>query len=135
MPEALRNQVESILASWLREQQFRFDEAIELDHGNWSAVIYASPDCKLYVYRSARDGEANCLLGLPAAKNNRQTVGEWFFLYSLTSEQQSPSIEELLARVPETPQTTEQQLVAIAEFLRTRFKELLRELGRRTGAA
>lgn len=70
----------------------------------------------------------NCLIGPSEANNNDLESGEWVFLSSLLSQGKNLSIEELLAAVPDSPKSDEEQLREIAMKLESDFDAFIKAL-------
>lgn len=128
MTSEFQIKVQTALAEFLSAKGFIHEESKDLDDGNKSLVFYRSPKCKLTFYRSQRDGEVNCLIGTISANNERLDSDEWLYLNSLQSKGKHLSIEELLAAVPDSPISDEEQLCDIEIKLRQGFDEFVGEL-------
>ncbi|MEJ2046387.1 MAG: hypothetical protein P8X74_23850 [Reinekea sp.] len=114
------------LTEFLSANGFKYEESKNLDGGNKSLVFYSSPQCKLSFYRSKRDGEVNCLIGSVGAKNEDVESDEWLYLNSFMSEGKDLSIEDLLAAVPDSPMSDEEQLNDIAIKLKQNFYNVMK---------
>ncbi|MDH5228449.1 MAG: hypothetical protein OEZ58_09190 [Gammaproteobacteria bacterium] len=123
-----QRKVRRALEDFFSAKGFKLDETLDLDGGNKSLVFYSSPLCKLCFYQSERDGEVNCLIGTIEASNEELDNAEWSYLNSLISDGEQLSIEELLAGVPDTPMSDEEQLSEIAIKLKQNFDALVKQL-------
>ncbi len=128
MTSDFQRKVQLILAEFFSAKGFKYDESIDFNGGNKSIIFYNSPQCKLSFYRSQRDGEVNCLVGTIGAGNIDLENGKWLFLSSLLPEGKDSSIEELLAAVPDSPKSDEEQLCEIEIKLRQNFDEIVKGL-------
>lgn len=121
--------VQARLSSFLHIKGLKLEECKEIDNGKTSAVFYESNNCKLAIYKSLIDGEVNFKIGRPTASNIGLNDGtQWFFQSALKNESKDLSLEALLARVPDSPKGSEEQLDQIALDLRNNFDELVRAL-------
>jgi hypothetical protein len=121
--------VQARISSFLLMKGMKLEECKEIDNGKTSAVFYESSSCKLAIYKSLIDGEVNFKVGLPTASNLSLNDGtQWFFQSALKNGAKDLSLEALLARVPDSPKGSEEQLDQIALDLRSNFDELVRAL-------
>jgi hypothetical protein len=59
-------------------------------------VYYRSPDCKLQIYRSSREGEINCMIAPLDAPNEFGLNGEkWFYISYFSKRPDLPPKERL----------------------------------------
>lgn len=128
MTSDFQRKVHMVLAEFFSAKGFKLEEYKDLDGGNKSLVFYSSPQCKLSFYRSQRDGEVNCLIGTIGASSEDLESSKWLYLNSLMSEVKHLSIEELLAAVPDSPKSDEEQISDIAIKLKQNFAEILKQL-------
>ena len=86
----------------------------DIDEGGrrGSVVYYRSGDCKMQIYRSAREGSINCMiapLSAPNAFGPLDRTGQWQYLTRFATGPRVP-LEQLLKDVPIEPLTTLEQL-------------------------
>lgn len=118
--------VETRLSSFLQSKGMKLKECRELDNGRTSALFYESTICKIAVFKSLIDGEINFKIAPATASNadlNDNT--RWFFSSFLKNEDKNLPLEALLARVPESPKGSEEQLDQIALDLKSNFDDLV----------
>lgn len=129
MKTAFSEMVHRVLGNFLSSNGFLRVAAPTLEHARKEVVLYESPVCRLVIYRSAIDGEVNCKVGVPGADFALFDKGPgWFFLMSLVHQGAGPSIEELLARLPNTPRSSAEQLQSVAVNLESHFAKVVASL-------
>ena len=128
---SFQSKVEKILGETFRSRGFQVEKEVESDDGSISTIIYGSRSMRVALYRSQREGEVNCLLGTFLANSGDLDSEHWVYLRSFLHGDDEPSLEELLAGVPDAPQSDEDQLRGIADELDRHFDRILREFSGR----
>lgn len=128
MDDNFMNLIDESLSDFFQVYDFNLEEYLAIDGGNKTTAIYFSPLCKLLIYRSTRDGEVNCLIGREVADSHNLNDGNWFYLNSILSDQAEKTIEQLLANVPDEPQSDKTQISTIASKLENNFEMIIENI-------
>ncbi len=119
MTSTFEDKVTSLLKNFLSLRSMKREEAIVRE--NYEVIIYKSKSCKMAIYSSSNDGEINCKLGKIEADNTNINGNNWYYLNSLTGDNEELSIEELLNAIPSTPQGLDEQLLETIDNINKNF--------------
>jgi hypothetical protein len=107
--------VESVVAPTLVKLGFVIDEIDDsVDEGGRPAAVvyYRSPDCKVQIYKSSREGNVNCMIASASAKNKFGPLDkslQWHYLNEFSPAPDVP-LEELVKSVSYKAKTEREQL-------------------------
>ena len=116
------DEVQRIVGPTLVERGFALDQVDEgADEGGreLSIVYYRGPDCRLQIYRSAREGETNCMIAPLTAPNEyglRSASRRWRHLAKYVERPDLP-FNDLLRLAREEHDAYESSLHWVAAFI------------------
>lgn len=128
MANSFQADVKNILMHFFTTNDFFYDKTIESDIGNKVVVFYHSFLCRLGIYKSSRDGEVNCMIGMHNAEIINFGENGWYFFNDLNPNKRELTIEELLKAVPDSPKTSIEQLDELKKNLIDNYSDVLHKL-------
>ena len=120
-------EVQSVVGPVLADLGFTLDEVDEdVDEGGRKATVvhYRASDCKIQIYRSAREGSVNSMIAPLDAPNQigiHDRSYKWQYLTRFAPPSDVP-LEELVKSVHLEPQTDTERLARVRQIIAENFE-------------
>jgi hypothetical protein len=125
--ENFAEEVQSIVGPLLADLGFVLDSVNNFDEGGrpGSVVYYRSPDCKIQIYSSSRQGSINCMIAPLNAPNQfglSDQYSQWHFINEFSPAPKA-SLEELAKTISYKAKSDSQLLEEVRDRIAENYND------------